>query len=112
MVNSVGNTGGAAVSASVSAAVGALNGRIRDDKMQLDDWATCVSAKTVKGQAEIQRLSGQISAEREEVARVQAVQAGAASQVAALPTANQPAAAYAYGARPPAVRGNFLDVWA
>jgi hypothetical protein len=112
MVNSVGTTGCAAGSASSSAAVGALNGRIRDDKMQLDDWTTCVSAKTVKGQAEIQRLSGQISAEREEVARVRSVGASAADQVSALPHPSQPPGAYGPSARFPGVRGSSIDVWA
>jgi hypothetical protein len=49
---------GAASRASVASA----NDQIRQDKQQLDDWMTCVSAKTTKGQAEIQRLSGELSA--------------------------------------------------
>jgi hypothetical protein len=111
MVNSVGNTGCATGSASVASAVGSLNGRIRNDKMQLDDWATCVSAKTVKGQAEIQRLSSQISAEREQVSRVEALQTRAASQTSA--TAHQAVdAGYGPGARLSAIRSHSLDVWA
>lgn len=52
--------------------VASLNGQIRQDKIQLDDWTTCVSAKTPKGQAEIQRLSGEISAAKEHEQRLQA----------------------------------------
>lgn len=108
MANSIGSI----CSASVSATVGALNGRIRDTKMQLDDWTTCVSAKTVRGQAEIQRLSGQISAEREAILRAQALQTTAAGQGAAPAAANQSSATYGSGARLPAARGDLLDVWA
>jgi hypothetical protein len=112
MVNSVTSTGCSAGGANVSSAVGALNGRIRQDKMQLDDWTTCVSAKTVKGQAEIQRLSGQISAEREEVSRVEALQSSSTAHTAALHTAKQASATYGPGARTPTQRPNALDVWA
>lgn len=75
MVNGVGNTFVtplAAVSAHKAASVGSLNGQIRQDKMQLDDWTTCVSSKTTRGQAEIQRLSGEISAAKEHERRVEA----------------------------------------
>ena len=44
-------------SAASGGSVAAVNDQIRQDKQQLDDWTTCVSAKTTKGQAEIQRLS-------------------------------------------------------
>jgi hypothetical protein len=50
--------------------VASLNGQIRQAKIQLDDWTTCVSAKTPRGQAEIQRLSGEISAAKEHEQRV------------------------------------------
>jgi hypothetical protein len=50
--------------------VASLSGQIRQDKAQLDDWSTCVSAKTTKGQAEIQRLSGQLSAAEEKLHRL------------------------------------------
>jgi hypothetical protein len=42
------------------AGVASANDQIRRDKQQLDDWTTCVSAKTTKGQAEIQRLSAEL----------------------------------------------------
>lgn len=48
-----------------------LSGQIRQDKIQLDDWATCVSSKTTRGQAEIQRLSGEISAAKEREQRME-----------------------------------------
>jgi len=53
----------------------ALNGQIRRDQMQLDDWVTCVSAKTPKGKAEIQSLSARISAAKEQIASARADQA-------------------------------------
>jgi hypothetical protein len=74
--------------------VAALEGRIRADQVQLNDWTTCVSAHTSKGQAAIQKLSGEISAAQQQVA--QALQA----QGSATPSAAAPA-------RPGAV-----DVWA
>lgn len=52
--------------------VASLNGQIRQAKIQLNDWATCVSAKTPRGQAEIQRLSGEISAAKEHAQRLAA----------------------------------------
>ena len=52
----------------------ALNGQIRQVKQQLDDWTTCVSAKTTKGQAEIQRLSAQLSGVEDRAHRLAAVQ--------------------------------------
>lgn len=51
--------------------VASLNGQIRQAKIQLDDWTTCVSSKTPRGQAQIQRLSGEISAAREHEQRVE-----------------------------------------
>ncbi len=53
---------------------GALTGQIRQIKQQLDDWTTCVSAKTTKGQAEIQRLSGEMSAVTQQLQRLAATQ--------------------------------------
>jgi hypothetical protein len=50
--------------------IASLNGEIQQVKQQLDDWTTCVSAKTTKGQAEIQRLSGELGAAEERVRRL------------------------------------------
>jgi hypothetical protein len=44
-----------------------LEGQIRAAKEQLNDWVTCVSASTPKGQAEILSLSAQISAAQEQI---------------------------------------------
>jgi hypothetical protein len=52
--------------------IASVNGQIRQDKQQLDDWTTCVSAKTTKGQAEIQRLSGALSGAEERAERLAA----------------------------------------
>ncbi|HUO20348.1 MAG TPA: hypothetical protein VMU44_11290 [Steroidobacteraceae bacterium] len=79
-----------------SSPVASLEGRIRQDQVQLNDWTTCVSARTPKGQAAIQKLSGEISAAKEQVAQALQTQRGAA--------------------RPPAAtastRSGSLDVWA
>ncbi|HTV78219.1 MAG TPA: hypothetical protein VMF03_08175 [Steroidobacteraceae bacterium] len=48
-------------SANPGANAASLNDQIRQVKQQLDDWTTCVSAKTTKGQAEIQKLSAELS---------------------------------------------------
>jgi hypothetical protein len=48
-----------------------LEGQIRAAREQLNDWATCVSATTPKGQAEIRSLSAQISAAQERINRLQ-----------------------------------------
>ncbi len=58
-----GSSGGGSVSA--------LQGQIQRARGQLNDWATCVSAKTSKGQSEIQKYSGIISAEKQKIARAQ-----------------------------------------
>ena len=60
-----------------SSPVAALEGRIRSDQIQLNDWTTCVSAHTSKGQAAIQKLSGEISAAKEQVAQTLQAQASA-----------------------------------
>jgi len=114
MVSSVSNSAAQPVNPGGASVVAALNGQIRRDKMQLDDWTTCVSAKTAKGQAEIQRLSGQISAEREQVTRAEA---SAGPTVAKGVTAAAPASSSAdplYGplTSSAAIRGDSLDVWA
>jgi hypothetical protein len=59
--------------------VPSLEGQIRQEQVQLNDWTTCVSAKTSKGQAAIQKLSGEISAARDEVARALQNHAGSPS---------------------------------
>jgi uncharacterized caspase-like protein len=76
--------------------VPALEGRIRADQVQLNDWTTCVSAHTSKGQAAIQKLSGEISAAKEQVSQALAAQASAPRASSATPAG-----------RPGAV-----DVWA
>lgn len=61
-------------SATSDASIASLNGQIRQDKQQLDDWTTCVSAKTTKGQAEIERLSGELSGAEDRAHRLAALQ--------------------------------------
>jgi hypothetical protein len=56
------------------ASLSSANDQIRQDKQQLDDWTTCVSAKTTKGQAEIQRLSAALSAAEDRAHRLVALQ--------------------------------------
>lgn len=69
-----------------SSAVASLEGQMRQAQSQLTDWTTCVSAKTTKGQAEIQKLSGQVSADREQIARAQQAQPAATVKSPAAPT--------------------------
>lgn len=68
MVSAVGSS---AFPSTAGRSVAALEGQIRQDKIQLNDWTTCVSSKTPKGQAAIQKLSGEISADKEQIARAQ-----------------------------------------
>jgi hypothetical protein len=74
--------------------VAALEGRLRQARIQLNDWATCVSAKTTKGQAEIQKLSGEVSADEQRIAR------------------SQPADAAANASSRVGQHGRLVDVWA
>jgi hypothetical protein len=76
--------------------VAALEGRIRTDQAQLNDWTTCVSAHTSKGQAAIQKLSGEISAAQEQVAQALQAQESAPRS----PSATAPS------------RAGSVDVWA
>ena len=80
-----------------SSPVAALEGRIRADQVQLNDWTTCVSAHTTKGQAAIQKLSGEISAAREQVAQALATQPKSSPSASAAPAPTRPGS---------------LDVWA
>ncbi len=59
-----------------------LAGQIRAAREQLNDWVTCVSATTPKGQAEIRSLSAQISAAQDQMNRL-AGRAGAVDTAAA-----------------------------
>jgi len=78
-MSGIGNIPG--FSAGSGTQVASLNGQIRQVKQQLDDWTTCVSAKTTKGQAEIQRLSGQLSADVQRAHRLASLQSNPASTV-------------------------------
>lgn len=71
------------VTAVGSSAVPSLQGQIRQEQVQLNDWTTCVSAKTSKGQAAIQKLSGEISAARDEIARALQNHAGSPARPSA-----------------------------
>ncbi len=85
---SIGNIGAQHMAAS-------LQGQIRAAREQLNDWVTCVSATTPKGQAEIRSLSAQISAAQEQINHLQPT--AAAGSTAATGTASV---------------GASLDVWA
>lgn len=85
--------------------VPALQGRIQQARVQLNDWTSCVSARTPKGQAEIQKLSGEISADNQKIARAQQSQGNitaANTQGGTTPDRN------AADGR----RGVFVDAWA
>lgn len=69
-------TGTGAASRTSAAAV---SDQIRRYKQQLDDWTTCVSAKTTKGQAEIQRLAAELGGAESRAHRLAASQSEAPS---------------------------------
>jgi hypothetical protein len=98
--------------------VAALSGRIRQDQVQLNDWTSCVSAKTPKGQAEIRKLAGEISADKQRISRALQAQSNAASASAAASSASV-APTYDVQARvgqqsdtAGAGRSGAIDVWA
>jgi hypothetical protein len=68
---------------SAQSTAASLAGQIRAAREQLNDWVTCVSATTPKGQAEIRSLSAQISAAQEHMNRL-AGRAGAVDTAAAV----------------------------
>ena len=65
--------------AASGASSASVNDQIRQDKQQLDDWTTCVSAKTTKGQAEIQRLSAELGGAESRAHRLAASQSQTSS---------------------------------
>lgn len=97
------------VTAVGSSSVPSLEGQIRQDRVQLNDWTTCVSAKTSKGQAAIQKLSGEISAATEQVARALQNQSGTSPLTS---TGSVPKTPSATGSPAASVRAGSVDVWA
>jgi hypothetical protein len=98
----VASTGGSSSAAS-------LQGQIQQDRIQLDDWTTCVSSKTTKGRAEIQKLSSELSAAKDQLARAlqsqpQSSVPAAAKSVPDVRAISSSASASSYGGR--------VDVWA
>jgi hypothetical protein len=93
--------------------VATLELQIRQDQSQLNDWTTCVSAKTPKGQAAIQKLSGEISAAKERIASVLQGQSGAPppASPASLPGAQSAKSAPSLTAHAPSRPGS-VDIWA
>jgi hypothetical protein len=99
-------------SGSGNSRIAALEGRIRQDQVQLNDWTTCVSAKTPKGQSAIQKLSGQISADKEQIARTLQAQSAAPSPAsAASATDAQNAKAAPSSSASESSGARTLDVW-
>ena len=89
--------------------VPALQGMVRREEMDLQDWLSCVSASTPKGKAEIQSLSAQISAARAEISRAQQSQSATRSTPAQSLTYSPPTAANKPAT--PTEPGQ-VDVWA
>jgi len=101
-----------------------LSGEIRRDKIQLDDWITCVSANTPKGKSEIQSLSARISAAKEHIARIQADEAATPTSSpdpthnesrtaqAVATTAANAAPGYLSATDATPRRGALLNIWA
>lgn len=109
----------------VSGSTAALQGEIQRDQLDLNDWVTCVSATTPKGQAEIRKISGEISAAKQQIARIGASKppgpAAATSSIAtagASATTSPPLLAAANtattshsDARAVLSHGSLIDVW-
>jgi hypothetical protein len=93
-VGSIGGTNLALAAHSTQNTTASLQGQIRAAREQLNDWVTCVSASTPKGQAEIRSLTAQISAAQEKINRLS-------------PAQSSPDAASSSS-----VRGARVDVWA
>jgi hypothetical protein len=114
MVSAVGSAHGANAQCpsrapSGGSSVQALEGRIRQAQIQLNDWTTCVSANTPKGQAAIQKLSGEISAAKEQIART--LQAQSATPPTPVPDTESVKAARSLTGSA-ASRPGAVDVWA
>jgi hypothetical protein len=82
----------------VSGSTAALQGQIQRDQLDLNDWVTCVSAKTPKGHAEIQKISGEISSAKDQIARIQATDPNLPATAPSSPDAS--------------VHGGRVDAWA
>ena len=89
--------------------VPALQGMVRREEMDLQDWLSCVSASTPKGRAEIQSLSAQISAARAEISRAQQSQSATHSTPAQSLTYSAPTAVSKAATQ---TQPGQLDVWA
>jgi hypothetical protein len=97
----------------VSGSTAALQGQIKRDQLDLNDWVTCVSAKTPKGMAEIQKISGDISAAKERLARIEASNAGSPPTASSsIATAAVSATSSPSGASAVREHGGLVDVWA
>ena len=88
-----------------------LQGQIQQAQLQLNDWVTCVSSTTPKGQAAIRSLSAQISAAKEQIQRLQTGQTPASGSASAPSSTGAGVAASQPGATSAAGAGR-LDVWA
>ena len=95
--------------------VAALAGQVQQDELQLQDWLSCVSAHTPKGQAAIRSLSARISAAKTRIATLQATARGATRVEPGAPT---PASGVSAPRSPSgsapvaAAKVGVLDVWA
>jgi hypothetical protein len=92
----------------VSGSTAALQGQIQRDQASLTDWLSCVSATTPKGKAEIQKYSGDISAAKQRLARIEASQPQERS-IAPGSTVNPTTATQAASG---STESNRIDVWA
>jgi hypothetical protein len=111
---------GNAVALGSSGQAATLNGEIRRDQVQLNDWVACLSANTPKGKAEIQSLSTRISAAKQHIARLDAEQ-GAAGASAVQHSRSTMPSAMSYTAKAAVTAastqkfsrpGGLVDTWA
>lgn len=91
--------------------VAALQGQIQQNQVQLNDWTTCVSARTPKGQAAIQKLSGEINAAKEQIHRTLQSQFATASTAHVASISDSSKATYALGVLSASDRSSVVDLW-
>ena len=108
----------------VSGSTAALQGEIQRDRLDLNDWVTCVSATTPKGKAEIQKISGEISSAKQQITRIEAskphtptIASRSSNTAVASPTTPPPSPAESSTTTPPSgaratqSQGGLIDVW-
>lgn len=109
----IGASGSALPASPGSGSTAALEGQIARDQVNLADWASCVSAKTPKGKAQIAAISARISAAKARIRKIEDAQRAASIKAGAPRSSDsvQAPSGSSNANRTHWVRGQ-LDVWA